>query len=118
MVLVARSTDCPAASVYGPLGDVADSSMAVDCSKTADCNMTVDCNVAAAADVGIVMVLESSVTAAVRANSRPSTEAPVVTVIEAKAMMVPLNTEPVPRVAELPTCQNTLAAWAPLIRST
>ena len=64
------------------------------------------------------MVLESSVTAAVRANSRPSTVAPVVTVIEAKARMFPLNTEPVPRVAELPTCQKTLAALAPPLRLT
>src|SRR5580765_3248255 len=112
MVFAARSTDCPAASVYGPLGDVADSSMAVDCNKTADCKE------AAAADVGIVIVLESSVTAAVRANSRPSTEAPVVTVMEAKASMFPLKTEVVPRVAELPTCQKTLAALAPPLRIT
>src|ERR1051325_6605799 len=65
---------------------------------------------------GVVIGLESRVTAAVRASSRPSTVAPVVTVMEAKAMMVPLNTEPVPSVAELPTCQNTLAARAPLDR--
>src|ERR1044072_5757062 len=113
MVFVARSTVCPSASAHGPLGRAADSKMAADCNKTADCNMTADCNVAAAADVGIVMVLESNVTAAVRANRRPSTVAPVVTVIEAKARMFPLNTEPVPNVAELPTCQKTFAAWAP-----
>src|SRR5947199_8957797 len=64
------------------------------------------------------MILESSVTAAVRANSRPSTAAPVVTVMEAKARMFPLNTEPVPKVAELPTCQNTLAALAPPLKIT
>src|ERR1041385_5640373 len=68
--------------------------------------------------VGIVMGLESKVTAAVRANKRPSTAAPVVAVMEARARMFPLNTELVPSVAELPTCQKTLAAWAPLIRST
>src|SRR5207245_6048936 len=67
---------------------------------------------------GSVMVLVSKVTAAVRANSRPSTAAPVVTVMEANARMLPLNTEPVPRVAELPTCQNTLAALAPPLRIT
>src|SRR2546422_11403665 len=67
---------------------------------------------------GNPMTLESSVTAAVRANSRPSTVAPVVTVMEAKARMFPLNTEPVPRVAELPTCQKTLAALAPPLRMT
>src|ERR1044071_4328807 len=66
---------------------------------------------------GIPTTFASRVTAAVRANSRPSTAAPVVAVIEAKAIMVPFNTEPVPKVAELPTCQNTLAARAPLIRS-
>ena len=59
---------------------------------------------------GFVMVSVSSVTAAVRANTRPSTVAPVVTVMEANARMLPLNTEPVPRVAELPTCQKTLEA--------
>src|ERR1051326_6788792 len=118
MVFVARSTDCPAASAYGPLGSAADSNMATDCNDTADCDKAADCNVAAAADVGIVMVLESNVTAAVRANSRPSTVAPVVTVIEAKARMFPLKTEPVPRVAELPTCQKMWAAWAPPLRMT
>jgi hypothetical protein len=30
----------------------------------------------------------------------------------------PTNRVPVPSVAELPTCQNTLQAWAPLIRTT
>ena len=29
-----------------------------------------------------------------------------------------MKAEPVPRVAELPTCQNTLQAWAPLVRMT
>src|SRR5258708_9986761 len=62
--------------------------------------------------------LVSRVTAAVRANSRPCTAAPVVTVMEAKARMFPLNTEPVPKVAELPTCQKTLAALAPPLRIT
>src|SRR6266513_3368900 len=68
--------------------------------------------------IGNRTTLESSVTAAVRANSRPSTVAPVVTVMEAKARMFPLNTEPVPKVAELPTCQKTLAALAPPLRIT
>src|SRR5207244_8788860 len=67
---------------------------------------------------GSVMVLVSKVTAPVRANSRPSTAAPVVTVMEANARMFPLNTEPVPSVAELPTCQKTLAALAPPLRIT
>src|SRR5688572_1482653 len=67
---------------------------------------------------GNPIVFESRVTAAVRANRRPSTVAPVVTVIEAIARMFPLKTEPVPRVAELPTCQKTLAALAPPLRIT
>jgi hypothetical protein len=72
--------------------------------------LTVGTVVPVPAELGNVMLSESRVTAAVRANSRPSTFTPVVTVMEAKAMMVPLNTEPVPKVAELPTCQKTLAA--------
>ncbi len=32
--------------------------------------------------------------------------------------MLPLKTDAVPRVAELPTCQNTLQAFAPLMRVT
>ena len=32
--------------------------------------------------------------------------------------MFPLKEEPVPRVAELPTCQKTLQAWAPPMRFT
>jgi hypothetical protein len=38
--------------------------------------------------------------------------------MEAMARMFPLNTEPVPSVAELPTCQKTLAALAPPLRIT
>src|SRR5512135_2606584 len=59
------------------------------------------------------IILESKVTAPVRANNRPSTVAPVVTVMEAIGRMLPLKTEPVPSVAELPTCQKMLAALAP-----
>ncbi len=51
------------------------------------------------------IVLEARVTAALRASSRPCTEAPVCAVIEVSARTVPTNVEFVPRVAELPTCQ-------------
>src|ERR1051325_5511268 len=112
MVFVARLSDCPAASVYGPVGSAA------DCNMAAGCNVAADCDMGDAAELGIVMVLESSVTAPVRANSRPSTAAPVVTVMEAKARMFPLKTEVVPSVAELPTCQKMLAALAPPLRIT
>ena len=68
--------------------------------------------------VGLVMVLLSRVTAAVRARTRPSMVTPVVTVIDANAITVPRIVEWVPSVAELPTCQKTLPACAPLIRFT
>jgi hypothetical protein len=55
--------------------------------------------------LGLVMVLVSKVTAPFRASVRPSTVALVVSVIEVNARMLPLNEEPVPSVAELPTCQ-------------
>jgi hypothetical protein len=67
--------------------------------------------VSQAADVN---VSSSSVTAPLRASARPWTTVPVVTVIDVKAMIVPVKLECVPRVAELPTCQKTLQAWAPL----
>src|SRR5438552_19204163 len=47
-----------------------------------------------AAAIGNLMSLESRVTAAVRANSRPSTIGRASCMIEAKARMFPLNTEP------------------------
>src|SRR5438128_922092 len=68
--------------------------------------------------VCIVTVLESKVTAAFCASALPSSVALVAIVMEAYAMMVPLNAEFVPSVAELPTCQKTLAAVAPLVRTT
>ncbi|MBE1598312.1 hypothetical protein H4687_004441 [Streptomyces stelliscabiei] len=60
----------------------------------------------------------SSVTAAVCASARPWTSAPVFSVMDARAMMVPTKSEFVPRVAELPTFQNTLQACAPLMSLT
>ena len=49
---------------------------------------------------------------------RPLTTAPVCTDIDVNAMIVPLKAEAVPNVAEVPTCQKTLHAWAPLITLT
>jgi hypothetical protein len=63
--------------------------------------------------VGTVMVFVSSVTAPFRAITRPTTVAPVSSVADVNERMVPANTVLVPRVVELPTCQNTLQAWAP-----
>ena len=64
------------------------------------------------------MVLVSRVTAPLLASTRPATVVPVCTAAEVSARMLPTNVVLVPRVAELPTCQNTLHAWAPLIRLT
>lgn len=71
----------------------------------------------AATHTGFVTVLESTVTAPLRASTRPSTFAPVVIVVDVKETMVPLKIEFVPSVAELPTCQMTLQACAPLRRT-
>src|SRR5579862_9376531 len=54
---------------------------------------------------GLVIVFVSSVTAPFLASSRPSTVAPVVAVMLVRARMVPRKLDPVPSVAELPTCQ-------------
>ena len=70
------------------------------------------------AQIGVVMTLSSSVTAPILARARPWISVPVVTVMDWSAMMVPTNLELVPRVAELPTCQNTLQGCAPLTRMT
>ena len=63
-------------------------------------------------------VSSSRVTAPLRARARPTTTVFVVTVIDVRAMIVPSKLEPVPSVAELPTCQNTLQAWASFTRLT
>jgi hypothetical protein len=78
--------------------------------------------VAGAEVVGVVMQAGevktevSKETWPLRARALPSTVALVWTVMDVSARIVPLKLEAVPRVAELPTCQNTLQAWAPLVR--
>jgi hypothetical protein len=67
---------------------------------------------------GSVMTLASRVTAPLLTSTRPVTEAPVSMVAALSARMLPSNVVPVPSVAALPTCQNTLHAEAPLIRLT
>jgi hypothetical protein len=64
------------------------------------------------------ILLVSNVTAPVRAYSPQFDDAPVVAVMEISARMLPMKLVPVPKVAELPTCQKTLAAVAPLISNT
>jgi hypothetical protein len=68
--------------------------------------------------VARVTTLLSIVTAPFRARVRPSTVVLVFSVIDVKARMFPLKLVFVPRVAELPICQKTLHAWAPLMRFT
>jgi hypothetical protein len=64
------------------------------------------------------IVLESMVTAPLRARARPVMVAFVSSVIDWVAMIVPAKSVVVPNVAELPTCQNTLHACAPFSRVT
>lgn len=65
-----------------------------------------------------VNVFVSRVTEPLRARALPSTVALVAAEIEVSARMFPTNVVPVPRVAELPTCQKTLQPCAPLISLT
>jgi hypothetical protein len=68
--------------------------------------------------VGTVIVFESKVTAPFRASSRPVTVAPVSSVIDVNARVVPARLVFVPSVSELPTTQKTLQAWAPFSSTT
>src|SRR5882672_8554890 len=102
IVLAARSTDCPTASVYGPVTTAADTKVTEG-----------------VAVFGTVMAFASKATAPCIARSRPPNTVPeVFIVMEVYAKMVPLKTELPPIVAELPTCQKTLPAWAPPLRIT
>lgn len=65
-----------------------------------------------------VMILLSNVTAPDRANNLPLSVAPVPSEMDDCAKIFPLKTEPVLRVAALPTCQKTLQALALLMRLT
>jgi len=70
------------------------------------------------AHVALVTMLPSSVTAPLRANTLPSTLAPVLSVADVNAKIFPLKVDDVPSVAELPTCQKTFSARASFIRIT
>ena len=74
--------------------------------------------VGAATVQSLEMLFVSIVTAPVRAIARPIRLAPVLSVLLASARILPTNAVPVPSVAELPTCQNTLHSEAPLIMTT
>src|SRR5579859_2556295 len=101
MVLVARLRDWPAVSVYGPAA------------IGADINVT-----GAVSAFGMVMTLASNATEPTRARALPSSVALVSSVMDCAASRVPLKTELPPIVAELPTCQKTLAALAPPLKMT
>ena len=64
------------------------------------------------------MVLLAIVTEPILANPLPLSVAPVLKVMDCIAITVPLKTEVVPKVAELPTCQKILDANAPPLRIT
>ena len=61
-------------------------------------------------------VLLIRVTAPYLASNCPLMSAPFSAVIEVWARILPLKSESPPRVAEEPTCQKTLQAWAPFMR--
>ena len=56
--------------------------------------------------------------APVVAKALPSSVAPVLNVMDCMAITVPLKTQVVPKVAELPTCQKIFDANAPPLRIT
>jgi hypothetical protein len=58
------------------------------------------------------------VTAPLRAYRPVLVVAPVLRVMDVSARMLPAKSVPVPRVAKLPTCQNTLHGCARLISNT
>jgi len=74
--------------------------------------------VVATAHAETAIVLVSIVTAPFRANAAPVMVAPVFRVMLVSARIVPWKAVVVPRVAELPTCQKTLHARAPPVRTT
>ena len=80
--------------------------------------VAVGVRVAVGAATQRAMVLLSNVTAPFRAKTLPVTLAPVVRVALVSTMTLPANALAVPKVAELPTCQNTLQLGPPLLKTT
>jgi hypothetical protein len=71
-----------------------------------------------AGHVSTLTMLLSRVTVAPNAKTPPLDTAAVLSVTEATARIFPWNTLPVPKVAEDPTCQNTLHANPPPVSRT
>ena len=115
-VLLLSSGSIPA---FGNFGEDVKTLVGVttDVEVTVDVEDEVDAG-GSTAHVALVIVFVSNVTAPLRANTRPSTFVPVVRVADVKARIFPLKIEFVPSVAELPTCQKTLQAWAEFMRTT
>ena len=65
-----------------------------------------------------VILSPIKVTLPFRASARPFSVTPLASVIDVRAMIVPMKVEPDPRVAELVTCQKTLHEFAPLMSFT
>ena len=74
--------------------------------------------IATAAHAGPGAILLSSVTAPLRANALPDKVALVFSVMLVRATMLPMNEVVVPRVAEVPTCQNISHGEPPLMTFT
>jgi len=68
--------------------------------------------------VSLTIVLVFRVTAPFRANSWPWNPAPFFALIEIRASTDPTKEELVPKEADEPTCQKTLQAWAPPVKTT
>src|ERR1700688_3926512 len=66
----------------------------------------------------LVSIVRAPLKVTAPARRRPFTVAPLTTVIEVSARMVPSRSHPPPMVAELPTIQKTFSAFALLIRRT
>ena len=71
-----------------------------------------------AAGIGRLPPAPLNVTAPTWASALPSSVELAFIVIDEYAIMVPMKTEDVPRVAELPTCQKMFLACAPPVRMT
>ena len=111
--LVFVAPDAPDASVVDVVGDF----VVVDVVDV-DVDVVVVVVDVAKRQVGTVIVLSSMVTAPPNASTRPFTVAPVFSVIDVVARIVPAKFVVVPKVAELPTCQKTLHACAPFSNAT
>jgi hypothetical protein len=84
----------------------------------AEVDTTVELVDDAIGQISVLTTLVSSVTDPLKANTPPFESAAVSTVTETAARMAPVKLLPVPRVAEVPTCQYTLQANAPPVSTT